>query len=246
VTERLKEARESRGFSHRQIAEVAKVSTRVIAGLEDERLDVVPDGIYRRSLVRLFAAEVGLPPEETLRAFLAEHPDDLPFPGDAALVESGARRWSGAWRRALAMIGAVVPLLVGVAYFGRPVPAPRVGPAVPLAPRNAGTWQPEIVPAGGFTEAPPPAARPVAMLVTVSSRCDLRVVADGSLVVGRPFDAGESFRVAFSDAVEIEGDDAGAVQYSINGRVGRMLGGTGEMFSVRIGRDDYPLLLSER
>src|SRR4030095_797944 len=40
VAGRLKEARESRGLSHRQIAEVAKVSTRVVSALESERLDV--------------------------------------------------------------------------------------------------------------------------------------------------------------------------------------------------------------
>jgi transcriptional regulator with XRE-family HTH domain len=246
VTERLQQARESRGVSHRQIADAAKVSTRIIAALESARLDVVPGGIYRRALVRLFASEVGLPPEETLRAFLAEHPDDLPLPGAGPIAETGNRRWFGAWRRALAMLGAVVPLLIGVAYFGRAVvPAPRQ-PLLPTASRDAGAWRPEIVPAGGFSEAPPPAARPVAMLITISARCELRVTADGSLVVGRWFEPGESFRGAFSDAVEMAGDKAGAVQYSLNGRAGQLLGTAGEMLSVRIGREDYPLLLSGR
>jgi transcriptional regulator with XRE-family HTH domain len=246
VTERLKQARESRGLSHRQIAEVAKVSSRVIAAIENQRFDIVPGSVYRRSLIRLFAAEVGLPPEETLRAFLDEHPDDLALPAGSMPAEAEPRRWFGAWRRALTMIGAVVPLLVGIAYFGRPAPPRRVPAAVSMASRQAGTWQPDIVPAGGFSEAPPPAARPVAMLITISGRCDLRVSADGSLVVGRRFEAGESFRVAFSDAIEIDGTDAGAVQYSLNGRVGRMLGAAGATFSTRLGRDDYPLLLSER
>jgi len=246
VAERLKEARESRGLSHRQIAEVAKVSTRVVSALESERLEVVPDGIYRRSLVRLFAGEVGLPPEETLIAFLAEHPDELPMPGAAPPIETGRRRWTGFLRKALAMIGAIVPLVVGVAYFTRLETSTRYHSPVTAAPRDAGAWQPDIVPAGGFSEPPPPAVRPVAMLVTVSARCALRVIADGSLVVERAFEAGESFRLAFSDAVELEGDNAAAVQFGINGRVGRRLGAAGETFSVRIGRDDYPLLLSGR
>jgi hypothetical protein len=72
------------------------------------------------------------------------------------------------------------------------------------------------------------------------------VIADGSLVVERAFEAGESFRLAFSDAVELEGNNAAAVQFGINGRVARPLGAAGETFSVRIGRDDYPLLLSGR
>ena len=52
--------------------------------------------------------------------------------------------------------------------------------------------------------------------------------------------------MAFSDAIEIEGSDAGSVQYSINGRVGRMFGAAGEPFSARLGRDDYPLVFAER
>ena len=72
----------------------------------------------------------------------------------------------------------------------------------------------------------------------------MQVVADGGLVVGRTFEAGESFRVAFSDSVELSGDNAGGVQFSINGRAGRLLGGPGEALSARIGRDDYQFFLS--
>jgi len=248
VTERLRQARESRGLSHRQLAEVTKVSARVVAALEDARLEIVPGGVYRRSLVRLFAAEVGLPPEETLRAFLAEHPDELPAPGAAVQPEAATVTATGGWRRVFAMLGAVLPLLVGVAYFARPAPETHGREAASHAASRADTdsWRPEIVPAGGFSEAPPPAAHPVVMMITVSDRSVLRVVADGGLVVGRSFEPGETFRVAFSDAVELTGDNAGAVQFSINGRAGRVLGAEGDMLSVRIGREDYPFFLTGR
>ena len=49
------------------------------------------------------------------------------------------------------------------------------------------------------------------LFISVSENCVLRVVADGGLLVGRPFVAGESLRVAFSDAVELSGDNAGAI-----------------------------------
>jgi transcriptional regulator with XRE-family HTH domain len=247
VTERLKAARESRGLSHRQLADVTKVSTRVVAALEEGRLDVVPGGIYRRSLVRLVASEVGLNPEETLRDFLAEYPDDLPPPGAPAAADSSQRGVTGAWRRVFTMIGAVVPLLIGVAYFARLAPAPQRAEVRPRASATAGgAWRPEIVPAGGFIEAPPPADRPVSMLITVSGRCQLEVVADGGLFIARTFEGGESLRVAFSDTVELHGDNAGVVQFSINGRAGRLLGGPGEILSARLGRDDYPTFLASR
>jgi transcriptional regulator with XRE-family HTH domain len=249
VTERLKQARESRGLSHRQMAGVTKVSTRVIAALEEGRIERVPPGVYRRSLVRLVAGEVGLEPEATLRLFLTEYPDDLPQPGAAAVAEAPPpRRGSAGLRRVLTMLGAVVPLLVGIAYFTRPPAAPghNPEPRTPPVVHDAGDWRPEIVPAGGFSEAPPPAVRPVSMLITISEPCQVQVLADGGLVVGRAFVAGESFRVAFSDSIELYGDNAGAVQYSLNGQAGRLLGGPGEVLSARIGRDDYPFFLSAR
>lgn len=245
VTERLREARESRGLSHRQIADVTKVSSRVVAALEDGRLTVVPEGIYRRSLVRLIAAEVGLNPEQTLRDFLAEYPDDLASPGAPPIDEPAARRPAG-WRRVLPMIGAIIPLLVGVAYFTTSNRAIELAASSIEPVAAGGTWRPDIVPAAGFAELPPPQAHPMSAMITVSERCRLQVVADGGLFVGRMFEAGESLRVAFSDSVELSGDNAGGVQFSINGRAGRLLGGPGEVLSARLGRDDYPFFLAGR
>ena len=92
------------------------------------------------------------------------------------------------------------------------------GPPPPPVARDADAWRPEIVPAGGFTEAPPPAIRPVSMLITVSARCDLRVVVDGGLVVERAFEAGESVQVAFSELVELSGSNAGVCMQSQRAR----------------------------
>ena len=103
-----------------------------------------------------------------------------------------------------------------------------------------------MVSAGGFTDAPAQDVLPVTMLITVSSRCDLRLVVDGELFAARTLEAGESMQVAFGDELELTGSNAGAVQYSINGRAGRLLGAPGEPLSARIGRDDYQFFLSGR
>lgn len=247
VTECLAQAREGRGLSHRQVADATKVSTRMVSALEAGDVRNLPPGIYRRSLVRAVAREVGLEPEATLRAFLQEFPDDLPPPGCAALAEAPAMPVRAFWGRVLALLGALVPVVAGGWYFMAAHGNHRTaGPTPPPVARDADAWRPEIVPAGGFTEAPPPAIRPVSMLITVSARCDLRVVVDGGLVVERAFEAGESVQVAFSELVELSGSNAGVVQYSLNGRAGRMLGGAGEPLSARITRADYTFFLSGR
>lgn len=87
---RLRDAREARGVSLRQIADATKLPLRTLDALERGRNEFLPGGIYRRSLVRSYAREVGLDPEETLRDFLAEYPDDLPPPKTARAAASSA------------------------------------------------------------------------------------------------------------------------------------------------------------
>lgn len=243
---RLRGAREGRGISLRQIADTTKLSVSTLEALERGNVSRLPGGIYRRSIVRSFAREVGLDPEETLQSFLEQHPDDLPPLGAARGTESiviaepqTPRR--GLLQMAVKLLGAAVPLAAGFYYFSghtTPSPAKKVTEnSWPARPTDV--WSPEIVPAGGFSEAPPPAAHPVVLRLTASSSCVLRVTADGRIVMARTIEAGEQLEVELSDEVLLSGDDAGAVQFSINGQAGRLLGAAGEPLDVRIGRDDY-------
>ena len=99
----------------------------------------------------------------------------------------------------------------------------------------------EIVPVGGFKDTPVAASRPVPVVVTltISSRCQLRVVADGNEIVGRTMEQGETLPIELGDELLLLGDNASAVQFSINGQAGRLLGEPGDVLSARIGRDDY-------
>ena len=233
---RLKEARNAKGLSCRQLAETTKLSVRTIEALENDCLTTLPAGIYRRSIVRAIASEVGLDPDQVLREFSAAHPDDLPAPDSAAIV--AVPEPSRSLQKMIAIAGALLPLLAGVAYFGWPSARtsdrPAVAEALPAVLRT-----PEILPAGGFAEDTSVVPRPVVVTLTISSRCQLRVVADGREVVGRTMEQGESLPLELGEELWLLGDNASAVQFSINGQAGRLLGAPGETLSVRIGRDDY-------
>lgn len=248
---RLRHAREARSVSLRQIADVTKLSVRALEGLERGDAKCLPRGIFRRALVRAYARETGLDPEATLAEFLSHFPDDLPTLvqapcGRAMLADdvppSRARQMAEA---ALKVIGAIVPIGAGALYFllatGSPETAPPLLEAEPA--RVSDAWRPEIVPAGGFAEAPPPAPRPLVFFLTITSPCELRVLVDGREVVSRRFRAGEQLQVEAHEEVVLTGDDAGAVQFSINGQAGRMLGAAGQPLGVRIARDDYDAFL---
>jgi cytoskeleton protein RodZ len=244
---RLRAAREGKGVSLRHIADATKLTVSTLEALERGQVSRLPGGIYRRAIVRAFAREIGLDPEETLQAFLAQHPDDLPPPSsgrsaDQIVVDAEPRTpRRGLLQLAVRLLGAAVPVLAGFYYFGghsTATSAPKkMENSLPARPTDV--WSPEIVPAGGFSEAPPPALHPVVVRLTASSSCILRVTADGRVVLARTISAGEQIEVELSDELLLSGDDAGAVQFSVNGQAGRLLGQAGEPFDVRIGRDDY-------
>jgi hypothetical protein len=74
---RLKAERERRGIALKSIAASTKIKESLFADLERGDVSKWPDGIFRRSFVREYAASIGLSPEPVVAEFLrvfAEHP----------------------------------------------------------------------------------------------------------------------------------------------------------------------------
>src|SRR5467141_1824013 len=70
---KLRDARERRGISLRQIANATKIS---VAALERNDISRLPGGIFSRAFVRSYAIEVGLDAEATIQEFIAQFPND--------------------------------------------------------------------------------------------------------------------------------------------------------------------------
>jgi cytoskeleton protein RodZ len=238
---RLRLARESRGLSYRQIAEATKLSARVVEALETCRFSVLPAGIYRRAIIRAVAIEVGLDPEPLLAEFATAFPNELPSPDVPHLAERPARPFR-TWPRVLMMLGVVVPVVGGLGYLFWP-PA-RTARLAPLPSKSLSARSAEVIPAGGFGELTASEPRVLTLTLTISSRCHLRILSDGRELLSRLVEAGESIPIELGDEIVMTGDNASAVQFSINGRAGRQLGRPGETLSVRIGRDDYETFLA--
>jgi cytoskeletal protein RodZ len=163
---RLRDARERRGVSLRQIANSTKISVAVLEALERNDISKLPGGIFGRAFVRSYAIEVGLDPEATIQDFITNFPKDSVIAGhptsdrieDRVALE-GDRQTAGAF---LWMIAISVPIVAGLLYFatvGRQVPAePAPAPAEASAVEKPAVQEPPApVPA-----AEPSAATPVA------------------------------------------------------------------------------------
>jgi cytoskeleton protein RodZ len=171
---RLRDARERRGVSLRQIANATKISVAVLEALERNDIAKLPGGIFGRAFVRSYAIEVGLDPEATIQDFIAQFPNDSVVAGhptsdrveDHEAVES-ERQTAGTF---LWLLVVSVPVAAGLLYFatlGRraavePAPvaiaapaseAPAVEPLPPSPPPPAAE-QP-AAPAGAGTPAAP-------------------------------------------------------------------------------------------
>jgi len=69
---KIRQLREERGVSLRQISDVTNISIGVYEALERNDISLLPGGLYRRALVRSYAIEVGLDPEQMVQDFLSQ------------------------------------------------------------------------------------------------------------------------------------------------------------------------------
>ena len=131
-------------------------------------------------------------------------------------------------------------MAAGVLYFALPAERPTAAVMPPSTiEQRAEPMRAEILPVAGLIETPLVTPRPVVVTLTISSRCQLRVIADGTEILGRVMSPGETVPIELGDELLLLGDNASAVQFSINGQAGRQLGEPGDVLSARIGRDDY-------
>jgi cytoskeleton protein RodZ len=168
---KLREARERRGLSLRQISNATKISVPTLEALERNDITRLPGGIFSRGVVRSYALEVGLEPESTIDEFMGQFPHDSVTAGhptttqieDHEAVESD-RRMASAFLRLAVISVAVGGLVIYFAMHGRPrvasEPAHTAGPAVPAPkPVLAATPVPAAVPAAAEESPAAPAAQ---------------------------------------------------------------------------------------
>jgi cytoskeletal protein RodZ len=164
---KLREARERRGLSLRQIANATKISVPTLEALERNDITRLPGGIFSRGVVRSYALEVGLEPESTIEEFMGKFPHDSVTAGhpataqieDHEAVESD-RRMAKAFLRLLLISVPVAAFVIYFATHGRRTIEPPVaaGPAVPVEKSAPAPFETTPAPASAPLEAAPPAA----------------------------------------------------------------------------------------
>jgi cytoskeletal protein RodZ len=118
---KLREAREGRGIALRQIAATTRISVAALEALERNDISKLPGGIFTRSFVRSYAAEVGLDPDQAVREFVERFgTEPPPEPVVVAEISDEERAFEARRQAAILTVKVVVVLLlvaIVVAFF---------------------------------------------------------------------------------------------------------------------------------
>ncbi len=239
----LREAREARGVSLRELSVTTKISMTVLQALEANNVAQVPGGIFGRSFVRAYAEEVGLDPETTVTAFLETLPGKSsrePARGSVSheTVEGVGNEQVSALAVRLAVISVVIIALI-VFFVTRGGETPEVVESAE-APHMAERIPTEPPPSSSQSLAGSPALEgPLTMEIHPTGECWVSLTVDGERVVSRVFQAGDREVYEAREGVVLNVGDAGAFAFSINQQPGRALGETGDTITVEIDRANY-------
>jgi cytoskeletal protein RodZ len=133
----LREARERKGVSLRQIANTTKISIGMLDALERNDVSRLPGGVFSRAFVRSYACEVGLDPDSTLKDFAAQFGDEAGITGHPASRHMDGDEMFNDDRRLLSTVVrlAVVCVLIAAAIIVYLVVARRRSPTtIPPSP----------------------------------------------------------------------------------------------------------------
>jgi cytoskeleton protein RodZ len=239
--ENLRRERELRGVSLREIADATKISVRFLQALEDDRMDVLPGGLFPKAFVRQYARHLGLDAERYVAEFLyvaEERPPSVPPPAfDSHPLPRG-----------LIFFGVVVAagLVLSWKLGGPPERAARHAPVVAETPTTISNSPETTEPIS------PPLATAVStpdgLVLTLKAQqdCWVEARADGQTVLNRVLAGGETATLEAHGQIVLSVGNAGGLAFRVNDRPGVPLGKSGEVKrNIVITRDNIPSLVQQ-
>jgi cytoskeletal protein RodZ len=258
---KLREARERRGLSLRQIASATKISMLTLEALEKNDIARLPGGIFSRGVVRSYAVEVGLDPEETIQEFMGQYPQDSVTAGHPTTrrsdndgdVESD-RRTATTFLRLILVSIPVAAIVVYYGFSGRRAEEVRHAlgvqasePAAPSTPAIA----PQPPPADADRDAPAVVAGRAAVVrdgqdadrlvvqLKAVQRSWVSAIVDGQRAVQRVFQPGDEQTLDVRRDIVLTAGDGGAITVTLNGAAAKPIGPSGQTATTRLNLTNF-------
>jgi len=241
--ENLRRERELRGVSLREIADGTKISARFLQALEEDRVEVLPGGLFPRAFVKQYASFLGLDSDRAVADFVSAH-GEAP-PERKAHSEPPRRSPVSLGRVFLAAVAVLAVALTfrrgGDGDRARPEPTPTPVVAAPaVLPTDRVYPSPSL--------APTPAAVVDGLVLTMTAQqdCWVEVRADGETVINRVLAEGESQTLEAQGEIVLSVGNAGGLSIRVNDRPALPLGRSGEVRkNIVITRQNLPSLVEQ-
>ena len=241
--DKLRRERDLRGISLREIAERTKISVRFLQALEEDRVDVLPGGLFPRAFVKQYALFLGLDAEKTVADFVAAHGEAPPERRRPPLRSGGCRCRSArssspswwSWRSPSPSGAGARPSAPGPSRRPR-----RSRRRPPCCPPTGCTRRPRLAPASAA------ASDSLVLTMTAQQDCWVEVRADGQTVVNRVLAEGESQTFEARGEIVLSVGNAGGLSIRVNDRPALPLGRSGEVRkNIVITRQNLPSLVQQ-
>lgn len=246
--ENLLRERELRGISLHEIAEATKISVRFLQALEQDRVEILPDGIFRRAFVRQYAKYVGLDADRTVAEFLYTHGSDTPTGSAQArrpVVPPGTLP-------ILATLGLLAWLVFPPNSVSDRDDAPQATASEPVAIPSEHVYPPAAVPEpipvalSGPSVSVQPRDDGLVLTLAAKQDCWVSVSADGAPLLERVLSAGETQTFEAHRELVLSVGNAGGLSFRVNDRPGVPLGKSGEVKkNIVITRQNLPTLIED-
>ena len=242
--EELKQAREERGISLRQISDATHIGIRFLQAIESDNYAILPGGVFNRSFVKSYARYIGIDEEQALARYNQQldeqggEPARLPAARYEGIEEETPSSWGsvalvililgilalggyGLWRylnKNAAKANTAPPAVQNEAPASAPTPA-ATETSSPASSPTVATATPAPSPTAS---APAPAAAATGLQIKIQTvgnhQCWVRYVPDTGKFKDQILGANDSLDIAANDKVVLSLGDVTAVNVSINGR----------------------------
>ena len=220
----------------------------MLEAMERDDFDQLPAGVLGRGHLRAFAKEVELDPDRVVERFRAEWVTEPPPPIESSLPPAAILRQSMPIQALIigAVLVAAFTLVIQVIMREAPAGEPDAVGTSGLA--AADTAPAAVGPASGLAasrgdlSSSQQARAPQALSLELSPTGTVWVEAraDGQRVLYSLMAKGDRPVVQAKEEIQLRLGNAGALDYSINGKRGRPLGRAGEVRNVRITPGNLP------
>ena len=241
--DKLRRERDLRGISLREIAERTKISMRFLQALEEDRIDMLPGGLFPRAFVKQYALFLGLDAERTVADFVAAHGE---APQELRKAAPPSRRMPVSLGQVFLAVVAVLAVALtfrrgGQAERARPEPTPSTIAAAPaVLPTDRVYPSPTAAPTSTTS------SDGLVLTMTAQQDCWVEVRADGETVVNRVLAEGESETFEAQGEIVLSVGNAGGLSLRVNDRPALPLGRSGEVRkNIVITRQNLPSLVQQ-